>query len=358
MTARRSRTPKYQPDQANPQLPYPGLVDQVQQESSPPAAKGHAAAPQEGGEAPNGHGLFDLDPSEYTFSYHQFEAARIGDRMLLALGLDVTPTAKVVATCIAYYARKWTGYPSRETISANTNIKPQHVSRALRELEKAGIIERRISYGSRGKVVFETTFQGAAIVETAALQEHPELGHHAKDLLARGNHIGSGGVEISPEKEGRGNHIGSGASVRENQYGTRTGEPGVTVIDLSDGSVKTDQSIVPPGSGNQNGSREPEDPATLPTWYQAMTDLADPERFPRYADIAADADAHGWDAVVLEEAAERYRGHYGVQTHYDQPAPRISDPLALFRKLAEDVVQHLVRVGPLPPAPRQEKEWL
>ena len=364
----RPRRAKYQLDQDNPQLPYPGLVDQVREEGMPPPpppAAGPTDAPIEAGAGAGGHRLFDLDRSEYTLVHHQIEGARIGDRMLLALGLDVSPRAKVVAAGVAYFASRWTGWPSRATIAALTGIAPPHVSNAFRELNEAGVMSRLPRTGPRGAAVFQTSFAGAAIVETAIRQAHPALGIAALEVLRA---VGTNTVPTAPhvlkgDPENGGSRYQYG-TYSHAQVGTdmvpRTGnpEPGGTLIDVCSDSEKTNQSNPGPGSGYQPSVRELEDPADLPLWYQAMTDLADPERFPRYADIAADADAHGWDAVVLEEAAERYRGHYGVQTHYDQPAPRISDPLALFRKLAEDVVQHLVRVGPLPPAPGHLSKWM
>ena len=165
--------------------PDPGSVNSSDGVQIPQADVAKATAPR----------LFELDPSEYTLPHRQIEGARVGDRMLLALGLNVSPTAKIVAACLAYFAREWTGWPSRETIARLTGVKPPNVTRALRELEQASVIVRRKRYGAGGTVAIQTTFKGMAVAETAVRQAHPEFGQASLEILGRGYQGDTGGSD-------------------------------------------------------------------------------------------------------------------------------------------------------------------
>ena len=79
-------------------------------------------------------GLFDhLPDSAFTVQHRALVDARVGDRMLLCLALDVSPSAVKVATALAFHG--WSSWPSRETLASLTNLHPNHVSRGAKELE-------------------------------------------------------------------------------------------------------------------------------------------------------------------------------------------------------------------------------
>ena len=120
--------------------------------------------------------------------------------MLAALGLPVSNTAKIVAAALAWHG--WHGWPSRETISGLTGILPQNVSRAGKELEKAGIIRRAKRKHRSGAVGIQTTFKGLAIVATVVAQDHPILAVAGRRLAKAGNQYDSqGGINVIPEPE-------------------------------------------------------------------------------------------------------------------------------------------------------------
>ena len=459
--------------------PNPGSVNSSDGVQIPQADVAKATAPR----------LFELDPSEYTLPHRQIEGARVGDRMLLALGLNVSPTAKIVAACLAYFAREWTGWPSRETIARLTGVKPPNVTRALRELEQASVIVRRKRYGAGGTVAIQTTFKGMAVAETAVRQAHPEFGQASLEILGRGyqgdtggsdggdqnpadpaeiggrgyqgdtggsdggdqnpadpaeiggrgyqgdtggsdggdqnpadpaeiggrgyqgDTGGSDGGDQNPadpaEIGGRGYQCDTGGSDggdqnpadpaeiggRGYQCDTNTGinvipepgeEPGSNDM-IDNCRSKSDQSLsgspgysrarvrelAQPcpicGLSNDSGSErclgcghsleEAEDPGPWPSWYQGLAERVNFERRPKYSDIAEDAAAQGWELLVLAQAAYNYGQHYGHPEILGDPERRISDPRALFRTIAGEVVQEIEAYRARAPAlgPRRQR---
>ena len=146
-------------------------------------------------------GLFDhLPPSAFTIDHKTLIKARPGDRMLAALGLPVSNAAKIVGPALAWHG--WNAWPSRETISGITGILPQNVSRASKELEKAGCIRRAKRKHRTGAVGIQTTFKGLAIVATVVAQDHPILADAGRRLAKAGNQYDSQrGITLIPEPE-------------------------------------------------------------------------------------------------------------------------------------------------------------
>ena len=66
----------------------------------------------------------------------------------------------------------------------------------------------------------------------------------------------------------------------------------------------------------------------LPRWYQQFARKVDPLNLPEYRDINEAAMLAGWSDKTLERAALTYTRHYATQ--------RVTDPVALFRKLVID----------------------
>lgn len=66
----------------------------------------------------------------------------------------------------------------------------------------------------------------------------------------------------------------------------------------------------------------------LPRWYQQFARKVDPLNLPEYRDINEAAMLAGWSDKTLEQAALTYTRHYAAQ--------RVTDPVALFRKLVID----------------------
>ena len=116
-------------------------------------------------------GLFDhLPDSAFTVHHRALVDARVGDRMLLCLALDVSPSAVKVATALAFHG--WSSWPSRETLASLTNLHPNHVSRGAKELEDAGIISRRRRYHRGGTVGIQYTF-GQTCLGSFRQPKHP-----------------------------------------------------------------------------------------------------------------------------------------------------------------------------------------
>ena len=65
-----------------------------------------------------------------------------------------------------------------------------------------------------------------------------------------------------------------------------------------------------------------------PRWYQQFARKVAPLNIPEYWDINEAALLAGWSDKVLERAALTYTKHYAAQ--------RVTDPVALFRKLVID----------------------
>ena len=85
------------------------------------------------------------------------------DRMLAVLSLDVSKTAKVVASAIAFHG--WKGWPGLDRLAELTRTAKPHVSRATKELERAGILVKTRRYHKAGHVGMQYSFSGRAIAE-------------------------------------------------------------------------------------------------------------------------------------------------------------------------------------------------
>ena len=103
----------------------------------------------------------------------QFEATRPGliegyrpaDRMLLALSLtEVSPTARIVAAALAFHG--WSSWPSRDRLARMLRIHKRNVSRAMRELERAGAVHSFRRHRTSGSV--EHVFGGQLLLAADA----------------------------------------------------------------------------------------------------------------------------------------------------------------------------------------------
>ena len=145
-------------------------------------------------------GLFDdLPDSALTVHHRALVDARVGDRMLLCLALDVSASAVKVASALAYHG--WSSWPSRETLAQFANLHPNHVSRGAKELEDAGVLSRRRRYHKGGAVGIQYTFDGDALVAATVDQNHPTLGHAIAWLAAAANtDLVSAEEELGPDE--------------------------------------------------------------------------------------------------------------------------------------------------------------
>ena len=326
-------------------------------------------------------GLFDhLPDSALTVHHRTLVDARPGDRMLLCLGLDVSASAVKVATALAFHG--WSSWPSRETLASQTNLHPNHVSRACKELEDAGIVSRRRRYHKGGNVGIQYTFRGDALVAATAGQNHPTLGPSISALAvgrsantnlvsapvsdeyprrAANTNLVSAGDGQSPDAGANTNLVSAevqdedsrraantnlvsaqlGPTTREYQIGIGANtnlvpEPEVTE---PEGMILTDEinqsSSGSSGSGDARAKNEP------PPWYRELAAALDPGRVPDLQAIEEQAFLAGWSDAVLQSAARIYLRNYRNQ--------RVTDPLALFRKLA---IQEASRLPPPEPQRR------
>ena len=319
-------------------------------------------------------GLFDDIPDSALTEHHRtIIDARPGDRMLLTLSLDVSPTAARVASALAYHG--WSSWPARETLGKFAGIHPNHVSRACKELEDAGIITRRRRYHQGGNVGIQYTFNGTALVAAAANQEHPVLGPAIAALVEAANtksvsalssdketqssantnlvsapegdgdtrelantnsvsadstddtnhtHANTNLVSAQPEAQGHEYQIGSRANtnlVREPEM--------IEPIDLTD--IDINQSI--------SGSSGSEETAPIPNWYSHLARQVDTSRLPDFQALQEAALLAGWTESIMASAAQIYARNYRNQ--------RVTDPVALFRRLA------IQEAGKQPPAGSQ-----
>ena len=176
-------------------------------------------------------GLFDhLPASDFTVDHFVLINARPADRMLACLALDVSNAAKIVAAAIAYHG--WSAWPSRETLGRLTGLKPQNVSRAMKELESAGVVVRKKRFHSGGTVGMQTTFDGPSMAEAVAHQGHPVL-EGAGIILIRAASVAASDVTAKqPCEDLRGNQYDSRAGINmipEPEEGT--GRPECALID-------------------------------------------------------------------------------------------------------------------------------
>ena len=311
-------------------------------------------------------GLFDhLPESALTVHHRTLVDARVGDRMLLCLALDVSPSAVKVATALAFHG--WSSWPSRETLASLTNLHPNHVSRGAKELEDAGIISRRRRYHKGGTVGIQYTFDGDALVAATVEQNHPTLGPSISALAVgsgantnlvtaedeRGHDAGANTNLVSAEDK-QGPHAAAntnlvsaevpeegpaagantnlvsaqvGPTTREYQIGIRANtnlvpEPEVTEPEGVTVTDEFNQSIS--GSSGSRDARAKKKPT--PPWYRELAAALDPGRAPDLQAIEEQALLAGWSAAVLQSAARVYLRNYRSQ--------RVTDPFALFRKLA------------------------
>ena len=298
--------------------------------------------------------------------------------LLLCLGLDVSASAVKVATALAFHG--WSSWPSRETLASQTNLHPNHISRACKELEDAGIVSRRRRYHKGGNVGIQHTFRGDALVAATAGQNHPTLGPSISALApgrSANTDLVSAGDDQSPDagantdlvsaEDGQSPDAGAntdlvfaedpaatantnlvsaqvqeeesrraantnlvsaqvGPTTREYQIGIRANtnlvpEPEVTE---PEGVTVIDEinqsSSGSSGSGDARAKKEP------PPWYRELAAALDPGRVPDLRAIEEQALLAGWSAAVLQSAARVYLRNYRNQ--------RVTDPSALFRKLA------------------------
>ena len=295
-------------------------------------------------------GLFDnLPDSAFTVHHRALIDARSADHMLLCLSLDVSPSAIKVAVALAYHG--WSSWPSRETLCRMTGLKSPNVSRACEELEDAGVITRRRRYHKGGNVGIQYTFNGPAIVATAAEQVHPTLGDAIINLITAESDANTNLVSEQLGEPPRDYQFDNGAIINLiPEPEDRTGI-GLTDIYQSNSGSSDLNSNVPgdsdarakkicPGCGHQ-GFGPPacancglvfappdERPrlAELPAWYREMARRVDASILPDFREIDEARILAGWSAAVMRQAAQRYVQHYAGQ--------RVSAPGTLFRKLA------------------------
>ncbi len=282
-------------------------------------------------------GLFDnLPDSAFTVDHQLLINARPADRMLLCLAMDVSASAVKVAVALAYHG--WTSWPSRETLCRLTNLKSPHVTRATNELEKAGFVARRRRYHTGGNVGIQYTFKGLALAEATIHQDHPTLQTAITKLVtAPVNALEQRPTAITdlvtaePQVPLRDYQIGNGAITNLVPEPEVIEPEGVTLIDEINQSNS--------GSSGSNHAREKND--RPPPWYRELATALDLAQLPDLRAIEEQALLAGWSDAVLQSAAQIYLRNYRNQ--------RVTDPFALFRKLA---IQEASKVAaPAKPSP-------
>ena len=139
-------------------------------------------------------------------------------------------------------------------------------------------------------------------------------------------------VSAQPEPKPRRYQIGIGANTN------LVPEPEVTEPERVTMTDEVNQSLSgSSGSGDARAKNEP------PPWYLELTAALDPSRVPDLQAIEEQALLAGWSAAVLQSAARVYLRNYRNQ--------RVTDPFALFRKLA---IQEASRL-PTPEPQRQRR---
>ena len=96
-----------------------------------------------------------------------------------------------------------------------------------------------------------------------------------------------------------------------------------------------------PGSSGSSHARAKKEP---PPWYRELAAALDPGRAPDLRAIEEQALLAGWSAAVLQSATRVYLRNYRSQ--------RVTDPFALFRKLA---IQEASRLPP--PEPQRQRKY-
>ena len=263
-------------------------------------------------------------------------------------------------------------------------------------MEDAGIISRRRRYHRGGTVGIQYTFDGDALVAATVEQNHPTLGPSISALAVgsgantnlvsaedeRGPDAGANTNLVSAEDE-QGPHAAAntnlvsaedeqgphaaantnlvsaevqdedsrraantnlvsaqvGPTTREYQIGIRANtnlvpEPEVTE---PEGVTVTDEfNQSNSGSSGSSDAREKKEPP--PPWYRELAAALDPGRAPDLQAIEEQALLAGWSAAVLQSATRVYLRNYRSQ--------RVTDPFALFRKLAVQEASRLPTAEP------------
>ena len=311
-------------------------------------------------------GLFDhLPDSAFTVHHRALVDARVGDRMLLCMALDVSPSAVKVASALAYHG--WSSWPSRETLAQLANLHPNHVSRGAKELEDAGIISRRRRYHKGGAVGIQYTFRGDALVAATVDQGHPTLGPSISALAV------SSGADtdlVSAEKE-LGGHEGADTKLvsapvpeespkgaantdliseqpetvaREYQIGIGANTNLVPEPEVTEPERVTLIDDINQSNSGSSGSRHARAKTEPPPWYRELAAALDPVRVPDLQAIEEQALLAGWSGAVLQSAARIYLRNYRNRT--------VTDPFALFRKLAIQEANKL-----LTPEPQRQRRY-
>ena len=333
-------------------------------------------------------GLFDnLPDSAFTVDHNLLIGARPADRMLLCLALDVSASAVKVAVALAYHG--WTSWPSRETLCRLTNLKSPHVTRATNELEKAGFVVRRRRYHTGGNVGIQYTFNGMALAEATAHQEHPTLQTAITNLVTapqntrdqdptaitnlvtaeeedqearadavtnpvtaepgisqRDYQIGNRAVtNLVPEPEDRTGRVtliddhqsisGSGDSTND-----VTGHSDARATEICPACDSTD--FAPPACTNcgliADLPATPPEAVPSPPWYKDLAAKIEPSILPAYQWLTEAQMLAGWSDQVMRMASETYARVYRGKT--------VNAPLELFKKLAIQAARELSRQQP------------
>ena len=301
-------------------------------------------------------GLFDdLPESAFTVDHKILVNARPADRMLACLALPVSNAAKIVAAAVAYHG--WSSWPSRETLGRLTDLKLQNVSRALKELENAGVVVRKKRFHSGGAVGMQTTFDGPSMAEAVAHQGHPVLEGAGINMIRADSVATSDVTAKQPCEELRGNHIDSRAGINMRPEPEVTEPEGVTLIDgyqSNSGYSDFTSGFLGHRHAHVSASSSQVCPACgvgdcgLPACYNCGLVHKVPSTAPErgewpawYVDLAAKVDANilpglrwidearmlaGWTDEVMTQAAATYAKVYQGKT--------VNAPLELFKKLA------------------------
>ena len=285
-------------------------------------------------------GLFDdLPESAFTVEHRLLINSRPADRMLLCLVLDVSASAVKVAVALAYHG--WTSWPSRDTLATLAKVHPNHVSRACKELEDAGIIRRQRRYHKGGHVGIQYTFNGPSLVSSAAVQDHPTLGHAIHALaspeIAANTELVSAPENPQNQRSSANTELVSaqpGGPDREYRIGISANTnplPEPEMIEPEEVTAIDDINQSNSGYSGYSGSISPDDrsfpaSADLPDWYQQLERQLDAAIVPDFNTLQEAAMLAGWTDKVMAAAARLYARNYGNQ--------RVNNPVALFRKLA------------------------
>ena len=300
-------------------------------------------------------GLFDNIPEPNLNIHHRaIIDARVGDRMLLCLSLEVSASAVKVAVALAFHG--WSSWPSRDTLATQTKLHPNHVSRASKELEDAGIIRRQRRYHKGGNVGIQYTFNGPALIAAAVNQDHPTLSPaihalHSPEIAANTN-------LVSAEEEPRNQNSGANTNLvsaeeEEQEPGTDantnlvSAQPGAPDREYQIG-IGANTNLVPEperieperimliddvnqSNSGSSGSISPDAKSfaaatELPAWYQELERQLDAAIVPDFNTIQEAAMLAGWTDQVMAAAARLYARNYRNQ--------RVNNASSLFRKLA------------------------